>query len=141
MLHKSYCDVGYDLADEMVYVFRNPFTTKVAGKLTDAMFNLKEIEGELLYQMESGQEVEVYANKGVVSILLSPVLEEVLSDDDELDEYVNAIISVCNVNRRLKYAFLMYKLTEGKMLLEHECGGRAASILKKISNTIANQYK
>lgn len=60
--------------------------------------------------------------------------------EDELDHYVDSVVNVCKVNRRLKYAFFLYKLVNGVALLEHEYGKRSVDVLQKISSKIANFY-
>lgn len=140
MLSESYLDAGYDLADEMVYLFLNPFDTSVSSKLVTAMFNLKEIEGALHFGMTEENEVEQFANKCVVHILLSPVANGDLVDDDELDHYISSILSVCKENRRLKYAFFLYKFAGDMALLEHELGKKSVDVLKKINSKISNSF-
>lgn len=140
MLSESYLDAGYDLADEMVYLFLNPFETSVASKLVTAMFNLKEIEGALHFGMTNENEAESFANKCVIHILLSPVYNEDLCDSDELEHYIDSVVNVCKVNRRLKCAFLLYKQINSVVLLEHEYGKRSVDALQKISSKIASLY-
>ena len=140
MLSESYLDAGYDLADEMVYLFLNPFDTSVSSKLVTAMFNLKEIEGALHFGMDDENEVKAFANKSVVHILLSPVYNEDLCDSDEFEHYIDSVVNVCMVNRRLKYAFCLYKLVNGVTLLEHQYGKRSVDVLQKISSKLANSF-
>ncbi len=140
MLHESYVDAGLNLADEMVFLFLHPLNTSVTSKLVTAMFNLKEIEGTIQYHMTKRSEIEKYADKSVVHILLSPVANDDLADDDELDHYFQSIINVCKVNRRLKYAFFLYALVQEEALLECEMGKKAVNALKKISSKISELY-
>lgn len=140
MLHESYADAGMNLADEMVFLFLHPLNTSVTSKLVTAMFNLKEIEGTIQYHMTKRSEIEKYADKSVVHILLSPVANDDLADDDELDHYIQSIINVCKVNRRLKYAFFLYTLVQEEALLEYEMGKKAVNALKKISSKISELY-
>lgn len=140
MLSESYLDAGYDLADEMVYLFLNPFDTNVASKLVTAMFNLKEIEGALHFAMTDENEVEAFANKSVIHILLSPVYNEELCDSDEFEHYIDSVVEVCKVNCRLKYAILLYQQINNLVLLEHEHGKRSVDVLQKISSKIASLY-
>lgn len=140
MLHKAYAEANLDLADELVFLFLNPFEPSVTSKLVTAMFNLKEIEGALHFAMTDENEVEAFANKSVIHILLSPVYNEDLCDSDEFEHYIDSVVNVCKVNRRLKYAILLYKQVNGVVLLEHEYGKRSVDILQKISSKIASLY-
>jgi hypothetical protein len=90
--------------------------------------------------MTDGGEIEQYANKSVVRILLSPVSNGDLVDDDELDHYIESIFNVCQVNRRLKHAFFLYKLPLPLALMELEMDKHSVDFLKKISSKIANSY-
>lgn len=139
MLHNSYAEANLDLADEMVYLFLNPFDTSVASKLVTAMFNLKEIEGTLHFAMTKENEVEQYANKSVTRILLSPVASGNL-DDDELNHYIESIINVCKVNRRLQFAFFINKAIGIDELFNNGLSIREIAFLKKISSKIANSF-
>lgn len=140
MLHDSYAEANHDLADEMVFLFLHPLNISVTNKLVTAMFNLKEIDGAIKYGMSEGNEVEQYADKSVVHILLSPVANDDLVDDDELDHYIDSIINVCKVNRRLKYAFFLYALVQEVALLEHEMGKKSVNALLKISSKVSELF-
>lgn len=140
MLHKAYAEVNLDLAEEMVFLFLNPFEPSLTSKLVTAMFNLKEIEGTIHLGMTDEGEIEQYGNKCVVRILLSPVAKGDLVDDDELDHYIESIFNVCQVNRRLKHAFFLYKLPLPLALLQLEMDKHSIDVLKKISSKIANSF-
>ena len=140
MLHNSYAEANLDLADEMVFLLLNPLNTSVTSKFVTAMFNLKEIEGALHFAMTDENEVEVFANKSVIHILLSPVYNEDLCDSDEIEHYIDSVVNVCKVNRRLKYAILLYKQINNVALLEHQHGKRSVDVLQKISSKIASLY-
>lgn len=140
MLHNSYAEANHDLGDEMVFLFLHPLSTSVTSKFVTAMFNLKEIEGALHFAMTDENEVEAFANKSVIHILLSPVYNEDLCDSDEIEHYIDSVINVCKVNRRLKYAILLYKQINNVALLEHQHGKRSVDVLQKISSKIASLY-
>ena len=140
MLHNSYAEANLDLADEMVFLLLNPLSTSVTSKFVTAMFNLKEIEGALHFAMTDENEVEAFANKSVIHILLSPVYNEDLCDSDEIEHYIDSVVNVCKVNRRLKYAILLYKQINNVALLEHKHGKRSVDVLQKISSKIASLY-
>ena len=140
MLHNSYAEANLDLADEMVFLLLNPLSTSVTSKFVTAMFNLKEIEGALHLAMTDENEVEAFANKSVIHILLSPVYNEDLCDSDEIEHYIDSVVNVCKVNRRLKYAILLYKQINNVALLEHQHGKRSVDVLQKISSKIASLY-
>lgn len=140
MLYEAYEEASLDLADEMEFLLLNSFDAKVISKLVTAMFNLKEIEGELHYGMTDQNEVEAFANKCVIHILLSPVSNEVLCDADELEEYMETVVDICMVNQRLKYAILTYKLINTNGFLEHECGRKSVQILEEIKSKVLDLF-
>jgi len=140
MLHDSYAEANLDLADEMVFLLLNHFDASLTSKLVTAMFNLKEIEGALHFGMKNESEVEAFANKSVIHILLSPVYNEDLSDTDEFYEYMDAVVDVCVVNSRLKYAILTYKQIIGNGLLEHEFGRKSVDTLEDIKSTLESLF-
>ena len=140
MLHNSYAEANLDLADEMVFLLLNPLSTSVTSTFVTAMFNLKESVGALHFAMTDENEVEAFANKSVIHILLSPVYNEDLCDSDEIEHYIDSVVNVCKVNRRLKYAILLYKQINNVAFLEHQHGKRSVDVLQKISSKIASLY-
>ena len=110
MLDKRCQFVTASLANEFVCEYCDFIDVDIAGKFVDAMFNLQEIECTIKDGLIDETEISTRASLGVVRAFLIAAHSMGSDFDYKVEQYSNFLVSVCNVNSRLRFAFYLYHL-------------------------------
>lgn len=110
MLHKRCHFATSSLADEFISDECEFMDVELASKMVDAMFNLQEVECTVKDGLIDDSEIATRGSLGVVRTLLIAAHGIGSDFDYKAEQYANFLVSVCNANSRLRFAFYLYHL-------------------------------
>lgn len=132
MLKDSCLTASCAIAEQLVRHCHTQIDCHIASKLIDAMFLLHEAEHGLVFAYDEDEEICARGGGGAVYTLLASSYGYDKSDRIDVDEYAKFLIHLCEVNSRLKEAFINFKSDNHEEVIKFEIGDKSIDVLNKV---------
>lgn len=120
------------IAEHMARQCHSQRDLHLSSKLVDALFKLQEVERSLLMILVTEDQVYECSNHFVVNILLVSIYGYDETDVIDEEEYVRFLVSICQVNQRLKNSFVLFQTENDPSDLEPAIGNKSIRVLDQV---------